>query len=356
MSDLEIYDDTPYFPASAALEVTLRCNMNCIHCGSSASKNPRQNELTLDEWKNAVDQLLDLGTEIFTLSGGEPFLYPYWRELASYITEKNHRVAIISNGYAISDDDVQFLKNLKKFNNIGLSVDGLEKTHDGIRRAPHAFQHVTDTIKRFVKVGIKVGIVTSVNQLNFQELSLLRDYLDSIGVYIWQVQIVTSFGRAKAKKDTLIITPEQYADLVKFIYDSQQKFKKENRKMKVMPADSIGYCYGIAEQIWGDLAWNGCNAGKYALGIQSNGDVTGCLSLQEREFIAGNIREKSLAEIWHDDDAFSYNRKFNFQELCGFCADCEKGSDCKGGCIAVGKAITSQFHNNPYCYKHLQNK
>lgn len=353
MKPLEIFEDTPYFPASAALEVTLRCNMHCLHCGSSATKNPRANELTLEEWKSIINQLIQQGTEIFTLSGGEPFMYEYWRDLATYITNAGKKLSIISNGYAITESDIEFLGTLPTFLNVALSVDGLEKTHDSIRLVPNAFQRVTETIRRFVKAKLKVGVVTSVNQKNFQELPALRDFLDSIGVDLWQVQIVTSFGRAKSQKDTLLITPEQYAALVEFVYNSQQQYKKENRKMRVMPADSVGYCYGIAEKIWGDLAWNGCNAGKYALGIQSNGNVTGCLSLQDPEFVAGNLREKSLAEIWNDDANFSYNRKFSEKDLCGYCAACDKGAACKGGCIAVGKAITSQFHNNPYCYSHF---
>lgn len=113
MSILEIYDDTRYYPAAVALEVTLRCNMKCLHCGSSSENRARENELTLGEWKNVVDQLVELGSEFITLSGGEPFVWPHWHQLSSYIADKGRALSIVSNGYCITEDDVRFLKEKK---------------------------------------------------------------------------------------------------------------------------------------------------------------------------------------------------------------------------------------------------
>lgn len=44
-------------------------------------------------------------------------------------------------------------------------------------------------------------------------------------------------------------------------------------------------------------------AGCKAVAIESNGDVKGCLSLQNERFIEGNIRERSLKDIWTDKKA-----------------------------------------------------
>ncbi len=352
MTTLDIYEDTKFFPAVVALEVTLRCNMRCLHCGSEANGDSRKNELSLDEWKGVVDELIQLGCGYFTLSGGEPFVWEHWRELSSYICEKGKILSIISNGYSITDDDITFLEKVGIWN-IGLSVDGLRETHDKIRQKEGAFVHVVNAIKHFRAKGVKTVVSTSVNRMNVHDLRELKYMLNVCGVNLWQVQVVNSFGRAGKLKEEMILDYQQYAELVKFIHSSQQEHKAGTLKMNVMPADSIGYCHELAQNIWGDMDWCGCNAGRYVIGIKSDGDVVGCLSLQHDDFIAGNVRERKLADIWNDDEAFHYNRNFDVSKLNGSCRNCSFGAQCRSGCLGMGYSVSGKLYNNPYCYKHI---
>lgn len=352
MSKLTIYEGTKFYPAVVALEVTLRCNMKCLHCGSSANTQPRDSELSLDQWKDVVDQLLDMGTEYFTLSGGEPFVWRYWKDLSQHIAKKGKTLSIVSNGYLIMNDDIEFLKNIGMWN-IGLSVDGLKSSHDHIRGIEGSFLRVIGSILRFKRAGIKVVVSTSVNQINFNDLKPLKSILNGAGVDLWQVQVVNSFGRAGENKNSMVVTKKQYVKIIEFIHKSQAEFEKGDLKMNVMPADSVGYCHGISADIWGDVEWCGCNAGRYVVGIKSNGDVVGCLSLQDNRFVSGNVKQQGLSEIWNNDEAFSYNRNFNPSYLKGECADCSKGEQCRGGCIAMGYSISGELNRNPYCFKSV---
>ncbi len=352
MTKLEIYQGTAYFPAVAALEVTLKCNMHCIHCGSSANSKPRENELTLKEWISVVDQLVALGSEYITLSGGEPFIWPHWRELCRHIASTGKTLSIVSNGYHVTDADIDYLRSIGMYN-IGLSVDGMKNVHDIIRQTKGSFDRVSGAIKRFKKAGIKVVVATSVNKLNYEWLPHLRQYLSDLGIDLWQVQVVNAFGRAGSGSSPIVVSKEQYVELIEFIRESQGLFKKKLIKMNVMPADSIGYCHGIAADIWGDMEWSGCNAGRYVVGIQSNGNVVGCLSLQNEKFIAGDLHKQTLKDIWEGADAFSYNRNFCAGDLKGSCSGCTSGDACRGGCLAMGSSATGELGNNPYCYKHI---
>src|SRR5512133_196102 len=100
-----------YKPICAALEVTLRCNMSCVHCGSSATRRDLPNSLSLDEWLGVIDDLKLIGTKHVALSGGEPFLYPHWRELVSHIRKRRMHAHIVSNGSRVSEEDIVFLKS-----------------------------------------------------------------------------------------------------------------------------------------------------------------------------------------------------------------------------------------------------
>jgi len=74
----------PYFVKHkcAVWEFTLKCNSNCIHCGSSAGK-PRLDELDTEEALSLVKDLKSNGYDGIALMGGEPFLRGDWYEIPS---------------------------------------------------------------------------------------------------------------------------------------------------------------------------------------------------------------------------------------------------------------------------------
>jgi radical SAM protein with 4Fe4S-binding SPASM domain len=99
--------------------------------------------------------------------------------------------------------------------------------------------------------------------------------------------------------------------------------------------------------------WIGCQAGITILSIRSNGDVTGCLS-QQNYYNEGNIREKSIIEIWNDPNAFAYNRKFTADMLGENCKTCRYGAMCKGGCLGNSLTFTGKPYNDPYCFYKIE--
>ena len=91
-------DKIKYYPKNVVWELTLRCNMNCAHCGSKAG-HARGEELDHEEALNLCRQLGEMGCEILTLLGGEPFLREDWDDLALCLQEYGVKVNAISNGF-----------------------------------------------------------------------------------------------------------------------------------------------------------------------------------------------------------------------------------------------------------------
>jgi radical SAM protein with 4Fe4S-binding SPASM domain len=90
------------------------------------------------------------------------------------------------------------------------------------------------------------------------------------------------------------------------------------------------------------------------MGLDSNGDVKGCQSLPSvPEFIAGNVRERPLADIWNDPMSFPHSRQFKVTDLGGGCAPCKYGALCKGGCASSALSRTGHVGDNPMCWQHL---
>jgi radical SAM protein with 4Fe4S-binding SPASM domain len=125
--------------------------------------------------------------------------------------------------------------------------------------------------------------------------------------------------------------------------------------MHIDLADDIGY-YPSWEQGYARSSrkessfWTGCHAGLQVLGIDSNGDIKGCQSLPSTpEFIEGNVKTRSLKEIWHKPDGFVYNRQFKLEQLRGYCGECRHAPLCKAGCTSSALAFSGHTGDNPMC-------
>ncbi len=348
-----IQEGEKYYPYCAALEITLACNMRCIHCGSYANGMNRANFLSFEEWRKVIDDLIKLKSKHITFSGGEPFLYPKWKELVKYIKNSdsgNIDLYFISNGSVVKEDDIKFLKD-NGLKHLAVSLDGNEKIHDFIRQHKGSFNKIIKLNEICKKYDLSFGVVTSINKHNFPTREEIKDIIVNNSIKYWQIQIVNSFGRAGEFKDKMLIEHYQYKMLIDDIYRWKKELKK---KVKIFPADSIGYCHKITNALLEkDEEWSGCGAGKYVIGIEANGNVKGCLSLQHDNFIAGNVRKKSLIDIWNDAKCFAYTRQFDASKIIGKCKTCDFKEQCQCGCTGISYSIHNTIYNNSYCYKSI---
>ena len=92
--------------------------------------------------------------------------------------------------------------------------------------------------------------------------------------------------------------------------------------------------------------WIGCQAGISVLGIQSNGNIKGCLTLPD-DFICGNIKEDSLQEILG-------RLRLRKKNPISYCTKCDLVNECKGGCL--GTAYSLKTHDTPYCLRAIENE
>ncbi len=74
--------------------------------------------------------------------------------------------------------------------------------------------------------------------------------------------------------------------------------------------------------------------------------------MYDERFNEGNLRERTLREIWEAPGAFAYNRDFTPELLTGFCSGCEYGPYCAGGCRSYNYfAGSGRLYESPYCYR-----
>lgn len=328
-------------PRIVVWEYTLRCNSLCLHCGSDA-KFARKNELTTNESLDLARQISDLGFKFVVLSGGEPTLREDWILTAEKIQDEGMNLGIISNGLAWNSKTMDSLTYLDPFA-IGFSVDGEEKTHDYLRGVNGSHKKIFSHIRELKNRGLTVSAITSVNKRNIDELPSIRNRLVVYGVDGWQLQVAFPMGRM-AKNLDLLLDKQDYSKFANFIAETRDN----TPCMNVRAGDCIGYFGELSERIRGGK-WTGCGAGIYGIGIDSDGTVRGCLSLQTPLAVEGNIRESSLKDIWLSKEKFKYTRQFDRSLLGRDCQECSYGGECGGGCQSQSVAFFGEFHNSPYC-------
>ena len=359
----ELHQQERYTPRSCVWELSLLCDLRCKHCGSYAGER-RADELSHEELLSVADQLIELGVQLVTLGGGEPMLHPDWAELGRRLSDGGVTVNMISNGWSFDEGKLQAALDAGIVQ-MAFSVDGLQGAHDTIRRAG-SFERVLQAMALCRGAGLSIGAVTHINSLNYRTLPEMRDLLVEQGVGVWQLQLGNPTG-AMCEHSELVIKPAELLWMIPQIAALQAEAKGG---MRIDAGDNVGYygCNELCLRTSGEEEreeyvdeipfWTGCAAGMQVLGIESNGNIKGCLSLPSQRngqsaFIEGNLRDHSLAEIWNRPGAFAYNRDFSEERLAGYCRTCDARDLCRGGCAWTAFAHTGERGDNPYCFHRV---
>lgn len=327
-------------------ELTTECNLRCKHCGSKAGL-ARENQLTLEECRQVIDDLTFLKCKNVSLIGGEILLSENWHIVAQELIKNKINTAIITNGFHVGPRELKQIQE-SGVKHVCVSVDGTEKTHDYIR-GKGSYTSCVKTIKKLKRKGYTVSVITTVSAWNIDDIEQLSGVLAECSIDAWQIQLCAPFGRA-CDKASSIPNATQLLKLLDFIVE-----KRESLQLFIIVGDNLGYFTRHEPYIRSPLGrkgcFGGCSAGIKTIGIDSIGNVRGCEALYDERFIEGNIRERSLKDIWTSEYAFSFNRKLDLSMLSGKCASCDVRNICLGGCRSMNYFSHGNLYESLFCVK-----
>ena len=339
-----------YHPAYVVWELTLKCDMACTHCGSRAGQD-RPDELTTDEALAVVEQLAAMRASEVVLIGGEAYLHDGFLDIVRALDKAGCVPTMTTGGRGVTAElaEKAAAAGLAR---VSVSVDGLAETHDRMRARKGSFEDATRALANCAAAGIDIAANTNFNRLNRADLEGLYEHLRDQGIFAWQIQITTPLGRAADRTD-MLLQPWDLLDLVPRVAAIKKRAFADG--ILVMPGNNLGY-FGPEEALLRSSAqdrrdhWQGCQAGKFVMGIESNGAVKGCPSLQTAHYVGGNLRERSIERIWSDTAELGFARARTVEDLWGFCRTCSFAEPCLGGCSFTAHAVLGRPGNNPYCH------
>lgn len=344
MKRREVGTDTADHPRYVVWELTLKCDLACRHCGSRAGV-PRAQELSREEALGVVDQLAALGTRELVLIGGEAYLAPYWLDVVRAAKAAGIRPVLTTGARGLDAGRIAEAAEAG-LAAVSVSIDGLEATHDRLRAVPGSWKRAVAALGLVQAAGMQSYANTQWNRLNLPELEPLAEVLLGAGIRAWQVQLTGPMGRAADREDWLL-QPYDLLDLFPRLAAVAERAAAQGCRIEA--SNNLGY-YGPYEHLLRRAPWQGCVAGRWVLGIESNGDVKGCPSLPSAPYVGGNLRDRPLAEIWAESERLAFTRERGTEELWGFCKGCYYADICKGGCSWTSHTLLGRRGNMPYCH------
>jgi len=330
-------------------ETTLKCNLRCQHCGSTAGA-ARQKELDHDEAMALCGDFARAGTGGVAFMGGEPFLRADWRELCTEIRALGMELSVITNGTCAGKEEAHFLAGLNP-RAVAISLDAAKpELHDSIRGVSGAFKKALAFIEICRGENLPVSVITTVQKRNIGELAALRDLLLDKGL-AWQIQTAGAEGGRFNRE--LLLTPEEFYAVGVFTASLRKNIPP--KRLAAIGAHDLGYHSYLLPNLSLCDSWSGCQAGITVAGIRSDGGVYGCLAVNGGK-CEGNVRERSFTDIWQDPSSFADTRGYTPDMLGENCRGCEFSATCKGGCGEMSKMLTDVTHNNPYCFLSIEKK
>lgn len=323
-------------------ELTDKCNLNCLHCGSSC-KSGNSTILLIEAVEKTLDSVAaayDPAQILVCITGGEPFLHPDLTKIIAMAHEQGFLVGITTNGTLITKENAEAIVQAG-LDSIAVSIDGIGPDHDVFRNGTGSFEHAARGIRYLKQAGIKPQIITVVHRNNISHLEQMFSYFQNLGIRSWRIVNVEPIGRAV--ENNLLLSGSELKRLLDFI---REKRFDRNCDMHVTYGCShfLGFDY---EHELRDFYFQ-CGAGLQIASVMANGEIGACLDIERLpELIQGNIYKDDFVDVW--ENRF---RVFRQDRVAGSskCRNCESRSVCMGD-----SAHTWDFISNEprYCVTEI---
>ena len=321
-------------------ECTLKCNLNCLHCGSDCLKTSSIPDMPLNDFIQVLEKIKNSGIKklFVCITGGEPLLRSDLETAGKEIIKRGYNWGIVTNGFILTEARFYSLINAG-MSSISFDLDGLKNEHNYLRQNSFSFEHSVRGIElasEFKKKNpwFTFDVITCAYPKNLFSLSELRDFLISKGVPYWRIFSIFPSGRANDNK--LALSAFQYRQLMNFI--SETRKYKNNKGISI----HLNYsCEGFLDKY--ELKVRDyfffCQAGITIGSVMCNGDIGACLSVRAKDFIQGNIYKDDFIDVWNNKFENMRNRSWTKK---GKCKKCKHWKNCMGNSLHLHKNATSE--------------
>lgn len=356
------YNENPFI---VIWEVTRACQLKCVHCRADAQLTPDPRELNHEEGINLIDQIYDMNNPMIVFTGGDCMMREDLFELADYAVKKGMRVSMVPSATANVTKEKMIRAKEVGLSRWGFSLDGpTPEIHDQFRGTPGSFDLTVEKIRELVELGMPLQINTVISRYNYDHLEEMAKLVEELGAIMWYIFLLVPTGRGQ---EDACISPAEHEKVFRWLYDlsktapfdikttASQHYRRVVFQQKArehvdgVDKHEINYedtlTKDMASKIDGlKRAPKGVNDGVGFIFVSHIGEVlpSGLLPI-----VVGNVREKSLAEIYRESPVLKELRNPDLYK--GKCGVCEFRHVC-GGSRSRAYGVTGDYlESEPYC-------
>ena len=298
-------------PLSVLFELTGRCNLDCGHCYLDIAHPPA--ELTTAQALSVVDQVADAGALFLTLSGGELFLRHDALIVARHARARGLAVRMFTNATRITRELAREIAAVRPLA-VEISLYGADaKAHDEITQRRRSLRRTLRGAILLKRAGVRVGLKAPMMGLVTTEMDALYRLSERIGAAMAFDPFVSPRHDGNSRPLGLRAETQQLAAAL-----AHPKLGWSDNTTLPAPhaADEAP-----------------CAVARRTCRISPSGDVYPCPTWPDP---AGNLLERSFADIWRGGELLDRLRAVKVRDLEGDCHGCGQGGYC-GRCMAVAQ-------------------
>jgi len=275
-----------------SMELTERCNNNCIHCYinlPAEDEEVKKKEITFAEIKAIVDEAVRRGCLSWHLTGGEPLLREDFPDIYLYVKRKGIRVTLFTNATLINAKIARLFKKYPP-QDIEVSIYGLsQKTYEAVTRNPGSFDTFRQGVNFLKENHLPFTLKTAAIPQNFQEIEKMRDFAKSLTEQhlglVLKLNLGSRFdgGSKRNLIKRLRLPPEKVIEVLK---QGEERYQKDMER----------FCQKFLGAPTDDRLFV-CGAGVDGCHIDAYNNFQLCMLLRHPDCVY-SLREGSFKEAW----------------------------------------------------------
>jgi len=279
-----MYGDGRRWPIAGALELTERCNLQCVHCyvrQPAGDVARRERELTGEQWFGVLDQLVEAGCLKLLMTGGEVLLRPDFSNIFLYAKRKGLLVSVFTNGTLLTPEVADLFFEWPPLS-LSITVYGAtEETYERMTGVPGSYRRFRQGIELLHERGVPFQLKTVLTTLNHHEFGAMKRLAEGYGLKLKHDAVLWPRMDGSTPVQQLRLSPEQ---VVEYDFDNPE----EARDWVDLNRDRLG-------AVEYDTVYN-CGAGLKGFYINAYGQLGLCLMARATQY---SVVQGSFAEGWN---------------------------------------------------------
>jgi radical SAM protein with 4Fe4S-binding SPASM domain len=329
----------PFILSELKLEVTYKCNLNCIHCSSEA-KPTNITEMKRDDCLRIIGEASKLGAKKIAFSGGEPLMWSHIIDAVKTAQENGLQSTIYTSGNVLEFEPVaKRLKELGVKRFIFSVFGSTSSSHQRITRVQGSFEKTLNAMKIAKGIGLSTEAHFVPISINYHELVDIVNLVEEYGASVVSVLRLVPQGRAALLINQKLNRLQNYElrSTIRSLRKAGHTIRTGSPYNFLLLSETPKCCAAIDRLIVDpDLRLYPCDAFKQ---IKAE-ELTGTLDYS-------SLESYTLIDCWNKSPYLRMVRDYLTTPFTEPCESCKLLDKCLSGCLAQKVVIHGDMNKRP---------